>query len=72
MQRCQRSQQTLSNARDVLKGKLEVYSNQVADLKAKLNTPLYRGIEERHRRKNIEYETTNLAIADLDSYYNAL
>jgi DNA repair protein RAD50 len=72
MQRTQRSQQNLSNSRDMLKGKLEVYSNQVSDLKAKLNAPLYKGIEEKHRRKNIEYETTNLAISDLESYYNAL
>jgi predicted nucleic acid-binding Zn-ribbon protein len=72
MQRTQRQQQTLVSSRDTLRGKLEIYTHQAVDLKGKLNHPTYKGIEERHRRKNIEYETTNLAVADLDSYYNAL
>jgi chromosome segregation ATPase len=72
LQRIQRQQQTLVSSRDTLRGKLEIYTHQSVDLRAKLNHPTYKGIEERHRRKNIEYETTNLAISDLESYYNAL
>jgi len=55
-----------------LLGKLEIYVNQVKELRNKLNTETYRGIQERHRRKSIEYETTLLAISDLDSYFHAL
>jgi hypothetical protein len=29
-------------------------------------------VEERHRVKNIEFETTNLAVSDLENYHNAL
>jgi chromosome segregation ATPase len=72
LQRLQRQQQTLISSRDTLRGKLEIYTQQARELQGKLNHPTYKGIEERHRRKNIEYETTNLAISDLESYYNAL
>lgn len=72
LQRAQRQYQTLISNRDTLRGKLEIYTHQSVDLRGKLNHPTYKGIEERHRKKNIEYETTNLAISDLESYYNAL
>jgi len=70
--RTQRQIQTLISSRDNLLGKLEIYVNQVKELRNKLNTETYRGIQERHRRKSIEYETTLLAISDLDSYFHAL
>jgi len=70
--RTQRQVQTLLSSRDNLLGKLEIYVNQVKELRSKLNTETYRGIQERHRRKSIEYETTLLAISDLDSYFHAL
>lgn len=38
----------------------------------KLNTPTYKNIDDRFRKKNIEYETTLLAVSDLESYYQAL
>ena len=46
--------------------------NIVKDLESKLNQTTYRGVEERHRKKNIEYETTLLAITDLENYHHAL
>jgi chromosome segregation ATPase len=67
-----REAQTLKSERDTLRGKMEVHNQQVADLRAKLNNSTYRGIDEKHRRKNIEFETTNLAVLDLESYHNAL
>ena len=67
-----REAQTLTSERDTLRGKLEVHNQQVADLRGKLNNATYRGIEEKHRRKNIEFETTNLAVLDLESYHKAL
>lgn len=38
----------------------------------KLITPIYKNIDERYRKKNIEYETTLVAVSDLESYYQAL
>eukprot|EP00605_Chrysophyceae_sp_TOSAG23-4_P001898 GSChrysophyteH1.ASY1.ANO1.2096.1 assembled CDS len=54
------------------KGRLEVLEQQAGEINAKLKTPLYRNIEERHRQKCIQFETTELAVKDLDAYYNAL
>jgi len=62
----------LSTERDTIKGRIQVYLQQTIDLKAKLNSQLYKGVEERHRKKNIEFETTNMAVTDLESYHNAL
>ena len=71
-QRLQRQISILTSERDTLRGKLEIYTHQSIDIHNKLNHPTYKGIEERYRKKNIEFETTNLAISDLESYYNAL
>lgn len=38
----------------------------------KLITPIYKNIDDRYRKKNIEYETTLVAVSDLESYYQAL
>lgn len=43
------------------------------DIQAKkLNTTIYKNIDDRFRKKNIEYETTLLAVSDLECYYQAL
>jgi hypothetical protein len=42
------------------------------DINGILNKAPYKGVEEKYRRKNIEFETTNLAVGDLENYYNAL
>ena len=54
------------------KGRLEVLEQQRADIETKLRTPVYRNIEDRHRKKCIQYETTELAAKDLDAYYHAM
>jgi hypothetical protein len=41
-------------------------------LNEKLRSASYKGVEERHRRKLIEHETTKMAVSDLDKYYLAL
>ncbi len=41
-------------------------------LKRKLDTEEYKNIDERHRRAAIMYETTNIAVSDLEKYYSAL
>lgn len=58
--------------RDKLSGNLEIYQIQFAELTSKLEGPNYRNVEERYRRKNIEFETTTMAVADLTTYYDAL
>jgi DNA repair protein RAD50 len=54
------------------RGRLEVLQQQALAIQNKLRTPIYKGIEDRHRRKSIQYETTELAVKDLDAYYAAL
>lgn len=71
-QAAQRERQSLNSERDTLNGRVEVFRAQCAQIEKKLNESTYRGVEERHRRKNIEHETTHMAVADLDNYYNAL
>lgn len=72
LEKLQQKRQQLMSDKDQLRGKLEIYNQQIAELKNKLNSQTYKGIEERHRRKTIEFETTNLAVGDLDTYHNAL
>jgi DNA repair protein RAD50 len=68
----QRQREELQSQRDTLRGRMAVYRQQVVALQAKLNDPTYRGVEERSRRKNIEYETTNMAASDIEIYHNTL
>lgn len=70
--RKQREKSDLMSKRDVLKGKAVVYLNQIDDIKSKLNSSTYKDVEKQHRQKFIEYETTMIAVSDLDSYHNAL
>jgi chromosome segregation ATPase len=72
LQRCGQERDRLRTESATMQGKLEVYEQQQAELRAKLAGQHYRGVEERHRRKSIEYETTMLAVGDLASYYDAL
>jgi hypothetical protein len=37
-----------------------------------LYVSIYLGIESRHRRKSIEYETTSMSVVDIQTYYDAL
>mmetsp|Transcript_6676 Transcript_6676/g.9616 ORF Transcript_6676/g.9616 Transcript_6676/m.9616 type:complete len:1419 (+) Transcript_6676:37-4293(+) len=53
-------------------GSKETLKMQQRDLKRKLQTPEYNDIDERHRIKMIEVETCNIAVSDLEIYYNAL
>lgn len=55
-----------------IKGQLQIFERQSKDLTDKLNSNIYRGIEEKHRKKLIELETTQLAVSDIDNYYLAL
>jgi len=53
-------------------GRLQGFSDQKRSLKRKLAEPEYKGVDERHRMKMIEHETTTIVVTDLDKYYDAL
>ena len=71
-QRSLQEKQKLSTERDKLTGHMEVYNQQIIELKKKLENNSYRGIDEKCRKKTIEYEVTVLAVNDLGLYYEAL
>jgi DNA repair protein RAD50 len=72
LQKLEQDSQTAATKRDKMQGKLENCQQQAVTLTAKLQSNLFVGIDEKHRRKHIEVETTELACKDLDNYYNAL
>lgn len=72
MQRAEQERQRYMTERDTARGKLEIYNQQAISIKEKLVSVTYRNIDERHRKKTIEYETTEMAVKDLDSYAAAL
>jgi DNA repair protein RAD50 len=41
-------------------------------LQRKLSTPEYKNVDEEHRVAMIKHETTQMAVRDIDKYYNAL
>jgi DNA repair protein RAD50 len=72
MQKAQSDRQRYLSERDKLLGNLDIYGQQSDSLRKKLNGENYREIEKRYTRKNIELQTTELAVTDLKSYYDAL
>jgi len=44
--------------------------DQLKNLKRKLQSEDYKDVDERHRVKMIEHETTKLAVSDLDKYHS--
>lgn len=72
LQRCAQERQRLATEEATIRGRLKEVHEQTAEVNGKLGNPTYRNIAERHRKKNIEYETTLMAVSDLDSYYHAL
>jgi len=71
-QRAEQERQKCISERDTLKGKIEIYQQQAREYNAKLEGPNYADVHEKHRKKSIEYETTEMAVKDLESYYTAL
>lgn len=58
--------------KDRREGSKDSLQCQFRDLKRKLQTPEYKDIDERHRVKMIETETSSLAVQDLEVYHSAL
>eukprot|EP00804_Cyclotella_cryptica_P001166 CCRYP_016992-RD/>CCRYP_016992-RD protein AED:0.38 eAED:0.38 QI:281/1/1/1/1/1/3/461/228 len=53
-------------------GRKQGLDEQKRMLRRKLKEPEYHDVEERHRVKMIEHETTQIVVHDLDKYYDAL
>uniref|UniRef100_A0A7S4K6V4 Rad50/SbcC-type AAA domain-containing protein n=1 Tax=Odontella aurita TaxID=265563 RepID=A0A7S4K6V4_9STRA len=60
------------NAKAQCEGRRAGKKDQIRSLKRKLQTPEYKDVDERHRRKMIEFETTLIAVKDLEKYHTAL
>lgn len=60
------------DSRSILKGRKQQLDDQIRDYKVQLRQSEYRHIEDKYRKKLIEFETTTMAVADLDKYYRAL
>ncbi len=72
LQRSEQELSRLSEARAQMMGRLKTLSEQTVEYQKKLDTEHFRNIDERHRRKSIECETTQMAVHDLDTYFGAL
>ena len=53
-------------------GRLQGFGEEKRNIKKKLGESEYKNVDERHRMKMIEHETTNIVVTDLDKYYDAL
>jgi len=62
----------LEMARSRCEGQLSNLRETTRQLKRKLNTEEYKDIDERHRVRMIEHETTVIAVSDLEKYHRAL
>jgi DNA repair protein RAD50 len=54
------------------KGRLEALAEQSSTIADKLNSANLAGIDKRHRKLSIQFETTEMAVKDLEAYYSAL
>jgi chromosome segregation ATPase len=64
--------QSIQSEHDMLKGRMEEMHRQGQEYEKKLNSSVYKKTQDNFRKKTIEYETTLLAVTDLDNYYTAL
>ena len=72
LQKAQSERQRYVSEKDKLIGNLDIYTQQSDNLRRKLNSENYRDIDKRYARKSIELQTTEMAVTDLKSYYDAL
>ena len=59
----------LKMKKTMCEGRLGGLREQLKNLKRKLQAEEYKDVDERHRVKMIQHETTLLAVSDLDKYY---
>ncbi|CAH0490696.1 unnamed protein product [Peronospora farinosa] len=63
---------TAQVSRATLTGKKQQLMENIREDKIKLRTPHLKDAEEKYRHKLIQFETTQMAVADLDRYFKAL
>ncbi|KAG3024886.1 hypothetical protein JG687_00005732 [Phytophthora cactorum] len=56
----------------VLTGKREQLMENIREQKIRLRVPTLKDVEEKYRHKLIQFETTQMAVTDLDRYFKAL
>ncbi|RLN96153.1 hypothetical protein BBJ28_00011629 [Nothophytophthora sp. Chile5] len=74
-QRVHSSKRTVDAARESraeLKGKKDQLHEHIREFKVQLRGANLKDVEEKYRQKLIQFETTQLAVADLERYYKAL
>lgn len=59
-------------SRAVVSGKKQQLMAQIRENKVELRVPNLKDVEEKYRHKLIQFETTQMAVADLDRYFKAL
>ncbi|GMF44640.1 unnamed protein product [Phytophthora fragariaefolia] len=59
-------------SRAIMTGKKQQLMAQIRENKVELRVPNLKDVEERYRHKLIQFETTQMAVADLDRYFKAL
>ncbi|KAE9027411.1 DNA repair protein [Phytophthora rubi] len=59
-------------SRAVVTGKKQQLMAQIRENKVELRVPNLKDVEEKYRHKLIQFETTQMAVADLDRYFKAL
>lgn len=62
----------LREQRSLIEGKSSRIEEEVHEVQVQLKSDELRGVSERHRCKMIDYETTTMAVSDLDKYHKAL
>jgi hypothetical protein len=68
----EREKATSQSELDNLSGRRLVIAQNVLEAERKLAHPDYKDIDDRFRRINVEFETTQLAVSDINNYYCAL
>jgi DNA repair protein RAD50 len=63
---------SVRDARAEVKGKKHQLAENIRDFKVQLRVPTLKDVEEKYRHKLIQFETTQMAVADLDRYFKAL
>ncbi|CAH0514854.1 unnamed protein product [Peronospora belbahrii] len=67
-----RALHTAQVSRATLTGKKQQLMENIREDKIKLRAPSLKDVEEKYRHKLIQFETTQMAVADLDRYFKAL
>ena len=72
LQRLEQERQRLLLSKAEKNGALKEICIQISSIEQKLELNPYKNIDEAYRKANIKFETTSMAVADLDNYFSAL